>query len=134
VLLARRERQHVAAPVARIERLADDAPGHRAHVRIARREESHARPAVRDGQPEALPLGDRDVDAAAARGTELRQRERFRRRAHDERASVVRRSCDRRQILHGAEHVRIPDDDAERGRPQRRRQRGHVRPAVRADR
>ena len=73
----------------RVDGLADETPGQTPDEALPVREEPEARAAVREWQPQALPLRDRDVDAGAARRPEQRQRQRLGGCADDQRTRAA---------------------------------------------
>ena len=114
VLLARREREHVAALSVLVDRLAAEAPWDALEelARVAAREETAPGPTVLRREPERLPFADGDVGAERARRFEERHRVGLCGRRHQERAVRVRELGGRPDVLHAAEEVRVTDDDA----------------------
>ena len=114
MLLARRQGQDEPPPPARVDRLADDTPRHAAHVAFVRREEPDARPAVADGQAEALCLGDGDIGAAGTRRADEREREWLGRGGHGEGTDGGGELGGTRHVLENSEDVRLPEHDGQR--------------------
>ena len=110
MLLARLEGEDEAALAVDVLGLPGDATGHAPDEGLGGGEEPERRTAEVQAVPERLPLADHDVHAALARRLEDGERKRVAGR-DEERAGVVRRLRDRRQILHRAEEVRLLDDD-----------------------
>ena len=109
VLLARRKREHVAAPAVGVDRFADEMAGQPPHVRHARRENAEVRPAERRRNSKRLSFGDDHVGAVGAGRLEQAERDRI---GHDDEQSAgavhrVGQAVDRFAL---AEEVGILDD------------------------
>jgi hypothetical protein len=87
VLLARLQRHAVGGLAAGVLRNADDAPRHRAHVRLARGEEGRVRAAEAHRHAEALGGTERDVGAHLA--GRFQQHQRHQVRGHGDHAALV---------------------------------------------
>ena len=96
----------------RVDRHADDPPGHLAHEGVARGEERRVRPAVAERHAESLRVAEHDVGAHLAGRREQRQRQQVG-ADRDEHARVVRPRDERRQIAQLAALVRILQQHAE---------------------
>ena len=81
-----RKRRDERAPIARVHRLADDAPGQAADLILGAREEPEVRAAEGERRPEGLALTDKDVGAPLARGLQDTGGDRI--GAHDEQRAV----------------------------------------------
>ena len=116
VLLAGLQRQPIGRLPARIDRHADDAAGHRALERVARRDIGGVRAAIAHRHAEALRRADGDVGAEFAGRGEQRQRQQI--GGHDgERALGVQRRDRRPQVAHRARCARILQERRRTRRP-----------------
>src|SRR5579871_3161442 len=90
VLLTRRQRQGESAIAVRVAGLPDQAPGHLAQMRVARRHESEPGSAELQRESEALALAGSDIDSEIARSFQQTEREALRSGRNRERAGLMR--------------------------------------------
>ena len=107
VLLARREREHEAAPSLAVHGLSDQAAGQVADEGHAGRHEAEVRTAEADGDAEALGLAAHDVGAQLSGRAQQRERERLGHDHHELGAVRVRGRRRRRDVLERAPEVRL---------------------------
>ncbi len=112
VLLACRERQHIAAPSLGIVGLAHEPARHLAHMRVARREEPEMRAAEAHRIAQRLALAGDDVGIHRARRLDQAERYRLGHGDDQKRAGIVARRGERSVIADLAEDAGILDDDA----------------------
>src|SRR5262249_48352181 len=114
VLLARREREHVAALSGGVHGLTTEAAGELLEVLtvVPAREEAHAGAAEGRRARERLTLARGDVRAHGSRGFRDGERVWLRARGDKQRAAGVRELRDAGGVGERAVEARIPDDDA----------------------
>src|SRR5690349_770861 len=114
MLLARRQREHEAAPAVAVDSLADESSRQAAHEFFLRSEKAVARSAEGHRHAETLPFADGDVGPPGARRLEQRERKRLGRYRREQRTAAVACRPDGREIFDDAEEVWISDDGADR--------------------